>query len=83
MIELVDVFEGAVIDVGFDELSIAVNGEPEGAPLLPPIARTFAIFVASKMSRPEGSSNFTHWRWTSTLGGSTRSCTARATSRCA
>jgi len=51
VIELVDVFDGAVIDVGFDELSVAVNGEPEKLDDVEELLRPYGIVELQRTGR--------------------------------
>ena len=51
VIELVDVFEGSVIDVGFDELSIAVNGEPDKLDDVEELLRPYGIVELQRTGR--------------------------------
>ncbi len=51
VIELVDVFDGAVIDVGFDELSLAVNGEPDTLDDVEELLRPYGIVELQRTGR--------------------------------
>lgn len=51
VIELVDVFKGSVIDVGFDELSIAVNGEPDKLDDVEELLRPYGIVELQRTGR--------------------------------
>ncbi len=51
VIELVQVFEGSVIDVGFDELSLAVHGEPERLDDVEELLRPYGIVELQRTGR--------------------------------
>jgi acetolactate synthase I/III small subunit len=51
VIELVDVFDGAVIDVGFDELSVAVNGDPDKLDDVEELLRPYGIVELQRTGR--------------------------------
>ncbi len=51
VIELVDVFDGSVIDVGFDELSVAVNGEPDKLDDVEELLRPYGIVELQRTGR--------------------------------
>ncbi len=51
VIELVDVFDGSIIDVGFDELSMAVHGEPEKLDDVEELLRPYGIVELQRTGR--------------------------------
>ena len=51
VIELVDVFDGSVIDVGFDELSVAVDGAPEMLDDVEELLRHYGIVELQRTGR--------------------------------
>lgn len=51
VIELVDVFDGSVIDVGFDELSVAVNGDPDKLDDVEELLRPYGIVELQRTGR--------------------------------
>lgn len=51
VIELVDVFDGSVIDVGFDELSVAMNGHPATLDDIEELLRPYGIVELQRTGR--------------------------------
>ena len=51
VIELIDVFDGSVIDVGFDELSMAVHGEPDKLDDVEELLRPYGIVELQRTGR--------------------------------
>ena len=51
VIELVDVFDGQVIDVGFDELSLAVHGHPDQLDDVEELMRPYGIVELQRTGR--------------------------------
>lgn len=51
VIELVDVFDGSIIDVGFDELSMAVHGEPDKLDDVEELLRPYGIVELQRTGR--------------------------------
>jgi acetolactate synthase-1/3 small subunit len=51
VLELVDVFDGNVIDVGFDELSVAVDGAPEMLDDVEELLRHYGIVELQRTGR--------------------------------
>lgn len=51
VIELVDVFDGQVIDVGFDELSMAVHGHPDKLDDVEELLRPYGIVELQRTGR--------------------------------
>ncbi len=51
VIELVDVFDGQVIDVGFDELSMAVHGHPDQLDDVEELVRPYGIVELQRTGR--------------------------------
>ena len=51
VIELVDVFDGQVIDVGFDELSLAVHGHPDQLDDVEELLRPYGIVELQRTGR--------------------------------
>jgi acetolactate synthase I/III small subunit len=51
VIELVDVFDGSVIDVGFDELWVAVNGDPDKLDDVEELLRPYGIVELQRTGR--------------------------------
>ncbi len=51
VIELVQVFDGSVIDVGFDELSLAVHGEPDRLDDIEELLRPYGIVELQRTGR--------------------------------
>ena len=51
VIELVDVFDGQVIDVGFDELSMAVHGHPDQLDDVEELLRPYGIVELQRTGR--------------------------------
>lgn len=51
VIELIDVFDGAVIDVGFDELSMAVHGEPSKLDDIEELLRPYGVLELQRTGR--------------------------------
>lgn len=51
VIELVDLFDGTVIDVGFDELSVAVHAEPERLDDVEELLRPYGVVELQRTGR--------------------------------
>jgi acetolactate synthase-1/3 small subunit len=51
VIELIDVFDGSIIDVGFDELSMAVHGEPDKLDDVEELLRPYGIVELQRTGR--------------------------------
>ncbi len=51
VIELIDVFDGQVIDVGFDELSMAVHGHPDQLDDVEELLRPYGIVELQRTGR--------------------------------
>jgi acetolactate synthase-1/3 small subunit len=51
VIELIDVFDGSVIDVGFDELSMAVHGDPDKLDDIEELLRPYGVVELQRTGR--------------------------------